>query len=132
VTRQEWLDGLKVGDEVAIEYRGRGSKVFRVEAITSRDGHEHERFFLVGGLMFTATGMRFNYEGYEEVPGFCSLEDPDVELLDSLTRREVSRRWHIEEVFTRIMNYPELTLSYDQLEKMIKVVYPDYEPVWKL
>ena len=128
--RQAWLDSLKVGSEVAVEWSDQVVKVFPVEAIISKDGFD--RVFVAGRLSFTPDGIRIGLEDYANLPGYCKLENPDGGWMSGSTRREMSRFFHVREVFARILTSPVTQLTCEQMERMIKVVYPDYEPKWNL
>ena len=133
MNRQDFLDSLKVGDEVSGDYRasGRPCKTYRVQEIiqTSKYG----RAFLVNRMRFSpAGGFISDNNDLETWPGPCCLEDPDSESLgwgSQPTRREVSRRQHALTIFAALSTK---SLTTDQLVSMIKIKFPDYVPEWEV
>ena len=139
MARQVWLDGLKVGDEVAVDFRasGAGCKVFRIDAIIVNQ--RYSRIFVVHGMRFSPAGNHIPIDSHssfmnlETWPGMCCLEDPDEECLvptPQPTRREASRLWHLRDTFGKLMSDPQRVLTFEQMEKMIRIVIPNYEPRW--
>lgn len=132
MTRQEYLDGLRMGDEVAVDYHtgGRGCKVFRVQAISQSTSQP--RTFVVHGISFSRRGEHVDDSGVDTWPGPCCLEDPDGEVLGrgpQLTRRQSSERWHAAETLRKLAACLD-DLPTDKLVAMVRAVLPGYEPRW--
>ena len=131
-TRQEWLDGLTVGSEVAVDFRtqGKGCKVYRVQEITETE--KYSRVFAAGGMRFSPGGEYVYDDGVERRPACCCLEDPDSVARgwgEQPTRRQVSERWHIEQTFVTLAACHE-NLSTEHMLAMVRAFNPDYKPEW--
>ena len=130
--RQEWLDSLVAGAEVAVDFRTqrKGCTIFPVAAIIKTKNYK--RAFSVHGMRFSSSGEYIADDDSEQWPGPCCLEDPDNESLGfgpQPSRREMSERWHAIETFGRLASVSE-HLTTEQLVGMIRVMNPGYVPRW--
>lgn len=142
MTRQEWLDGLRVGDEglrpeVAAVYQASGEcRVFRVSAVTEgpagrvievEDSHGRK-------MRFSGRGESVDLVSGETKLWPCLLEDPDGEAPGTsppVTRRWVSEIQHARATLGDLTRWPRLSeLTLAQVVAMVRVVRPDYEPRW--
>jgi hypothetical protein len=132
MTRQEFLDNLKVGDEVSVDYRasGRGCKTFKLQELIRTK--KYDRAFLVHGMRFSPTGGLILDDDTEMWPSSCCLEDPDSDNLGwgpQPKRRDVSRRLRALRFFASL---DKKSLTTDELVAMIRVKFPDYVPDWNV
>jgi hypothetical protein len=132
MTRQEWLDSLLVGADVALDYRsvGRGCKIYKVQEIVPFA--KHPRAFVVNRRRFTANGELICDDDVVRWPGECCLENPDSKCLgwgEQPTRRQNSERWHVLDTLRKLE--PSLNgFSTEKLIEMVRVFCPGYKPEW--
>lgn len=108
---QEWLNALKVGDEVLISkssWRGRVEKIAKVERRTPTGR------IVVGGVTFLPNGQKFKgWDGY-----VC------IEPVTEEAKQRINEKIFFEDAMKVIYNLADgkIKLGIDELRQIVKIV----------